>query len=340
MDAYVDALIKEIKYYRKEIRSSSTLYLGGGTPSLLSVKQFERFMAAIDVPMIQEFTVEVNPESVTRELLESFKVQGVNRISMGVQTTDDQRLKFLGRLHNFDMVKQKVGLIREMGFNNLNLDLIYGLPGQTIEDVEKDVHGILSMNPEHISTYSLTYDEGTPLERMLRLGEVEQVSDDLDRDMFQRIVELVGQEGYDRYEISNFAKNGYASKHNLLYWNAEHYVGLGVAAHGYLGSERYANVSSIDTYIERLQSDQSPIEKIELIDEDEAIFEYIILNLRKRSGIDLKSFTECFGVDFERRYEDVLPELLEHHLMAIEGRHYHLTDYGMDVSNAVFRKFR
>lgn len=336
MDPYVDALIKEIESYRESISDIKTIYIGGGTPSLLEGRHLEKIVEALNVPIVEEFTIEVNPESVKVENLEKYRELGINRISMGVQTTDNQLLKTIGRRHVFQDVEKAVGLIRGTGFDNLNLDLIYGLPGQTTDSIKRDVKKILKLNPEHLSTYSLTIDEGT----IFRQRKVQSASDELDREMFHTIREMVIEAGMSRYEISNFAKPGFESRHNLLYWRCNEYIGLGAGAHGYLNDERYGNIDSINEYMARIELGKSAIQFTETIDQAEKIFEYIILNLRTTDGFDPEEFKSRFGFDFLERYKTLITQFTQHNAMKIQEGRVFLTPYGLDISNAIDQAFR
>ncbi len=339
MDEYIDALANEILLYQDEMKDIKTIYIGGGTPSLLSCEMVEKITANLNLREVEEFTIEVNPESVTMDKLLCYKKLGINRISMGVQTTDERQLKTLGRLHSFDDVKEKYRMIRDAGFDNINLDLIYALPNQKTEDLLKDINEFSILNPEHISTYSLMYEEDTILNRMKESGKILPVSDEVDREYFHIIESELKNNGYHRYEISNFSKKGYESKHNLMYWSADEYIGLGLSAHGYLNGERYANESVMGKYLEKIKEGERPVSDIEKIDLDEEKFEYIMLNLRKTEGFSIEEFKERFDIDFLMEYEMEIKKMVEYGALVVEMGRVHLTDYGFDVSNQVYGEF-
>lgn len=335
-DRYIEALVREIGIYREWMGGLETVYIGGGTPSVLEIDQLERVVETLTPLSVREFTLEVNPESLTREKLAAYRRFGVNRLSMGVQTTDDELLATIGRRHTFTQVEQAVTWIRESGFDNLNLDLIYGLPGQSLAQVGRDTDKVLALEPEHLSTYSLTIDEGTLFEKR----GIEPVDDGLDRDMFRAIAERAEKAGLMRYEISNFARPGKASRHNLIYWHAQEYLGIGAGAHGYLNAERYANADSVADYLERIESGASPIVYRERIDEKEAAFEYLMLNLRTTDGVDRAAFMDRFGYDPAIRHQAAIQKFVTHGAVRLTGQSIILTPYGMDVSNTIFQAFR
>ncbi|MEA3423001.1 MAG: radical SAM family heme chaperone HemW [Bacillota bacterium] len=339
MDEYIDALLSEILLYKDEMDDIKTIYIGGGTPSLLSCEMVEKIVDNLNLHEVEEFTIEVNPESVTTDKLLCYKKSGINRISMGVQTTNESQLKTLGRLHSFNDVKEKYQIIRDAGFDNINLDLIYALPGQKTEDLLNDIKEFSILNPKHISTYSLMYEEGTVLDRMKESGEIKPVSDETDREYFHIIESELKKNGYHRYEISNFSKEGYESKHNLLYWSADEYIGLGLSAHGYLGGERYANESVMEEYLKKIKKGERPVSDVEKIGFDEEKFEYIMLNLRKTEGFSIEEFKERFDVDFLVEYKIEIEKMIEYGALVVEMGRVHLTDYGFDVSNKVYGEF-
>ena len=339
MSPFVEALIKEIKMYQNEMHDIQSIYIGGGTPSLLDISSLEKIVEAINVSEFKEFTIEVNPESLTKEKLNAYKRLGINRISMGVQSSHNHQLKLLGRQHTFEEVIKKVEMIRTAGFDNLNLDLIYSLPGQTLNEIKEDIIAFIQLDPEHISTYSLSYDEGTIFDKMKNERLISPIDDDLDRDMFKLISDQLNVKGYERYEISNFSKEGFESRHNMLYWSANEYIGLGPSAHGYLNRIRYENVSNMKEYIQLVKNDKKPIADTTRILHEEALFEYIILNLRKTEGFSITKINRLFEIDFTLDYKKELKFLMDNRTIEIENDRVFLSDYGFDVSNSVFEQF-
>lgn len=348
IDEYVENIIKEMKMYKNDLikykKGIKTIYIGGGTPSILSEKSIigivEKLYKYIDRDKIEEFTIEVNPESVTDNLLKVYYNLGINRISMGIQTTDDDFLAVLGRMHNFDKAKESFYKIRNAGFKNINLDLIYSLPNQTEKDIVDDLKNIVFLNPEHISTYSLSYEVGTKLNKLFEDGKIKKIDDDIDRDNFKSIKDYLKNKNYLRYEISNFSKKGYESKHNLLYWSGCEYFAFGLGAHGYINRIRYENSTDFDEYFKFIKENKKPIVYREIIDEKENLFEYIILNLRKVKGFSVYDIDKKFNINFLKQYRVELKELLKNETIVIENRRVRLTEYGFDVSNQVFLKFR
>jgi len=344
IDEYVENVIKEIKMYKNDLikykKNIKTIYIGGGTPSILSIESITKIIENIDRDKIEEFTIEVNPESVTDESLKAYYDLGINRISMGIQTTNDDFLSMLGRIHNFDKAKESFYKIRNAGFKNINLDLIYSLPNQTEKNLIDDLENIVFLNPEHISTYSLSYEDGTKLNELFKDGKIKKIDDDKDRDNFKSINDYLKKENYLRYEISNFSKKGYESKHNLIYWSANEYFAFGLGAHGYLNKIRYENSTNFDEYFKFIRENKKPIIHREIIDENEDLFEYIILNLRKVKGFSIDDIDKKFDINFLKQYKVELKDLLKNKTIEIENRRVRLTEYGFDVSNQVYLKFR
>ena len=244
---YLNALKKEVMdNYQNDI--IKTLYIGGGTPSSLSIPNLLKLMEIIKLFKFDEnyeITFEVNPENINEEKLKILKENGINRISMGVESTNDIFLKYLGRNHNFALVQEKVALMKKMGFHNINVDLIYAIPHETINDLKKDLEKIVSLDIKHISTYSLEINQHT----LLGIKKEKNISSDLDREMYDEIIDYLKEKGFNHYEISNFSKEGYESRHNLVYWHNEHYYGFGLGASGYLNNIRYDNTKSMDDYL-------------------------------------------------------------------------------------------
>lgn len=298
---YTDALISELNLRRNEIRGDfSTIYIGGGTPSVIPACELSRLVEAIggltDMRVIEEFTVEVNPEDVTEELLSAYRDMGVNRISMGVQSFDDTMLKAINRRHSAQQALRAIELLREQGWN-YSVDLMFGLPGQSIEAWKRDVDRLMQLKPPHISAYLLSYEPGTRLYAMLMAGKVEEVPEQLAADMQRYITETAAANGYLHYEISNYSLPGYHSRHNSAYWTMTPYLGLGASAHSYDGTNRRINQPNIKKYLSSL-NDGLTIAEIEEENIDELFNDYIITGLRTAAGLSIDTLRERFPENF------------------------------------------
>ena len=287
---YVDALCSEMQSRSSE-QDVSTVYLGGGTPSQLSFQQLKQLFFYIykvyRVDPLAEVTMECNPDDVTQQFVESLAELPVNRVSMGVQTFDDRRLHFLRRRHRAGQIAPAVDALRSSGIGNISIDLMYGFPNETLSEWHRDVTEALSLGVEHISAYALQYEEGTALYRMLESGEVSEIDEELERQMYFDLIDRLASAGYEHYEISNFAQAGYRSHHNSNYWNQTPYIGLGAAAHSFDGVDRQWNVSSISEYIKGIESG-SPRVDYERLDEATHYNDLVMTALRTCDGLSLQ----------------------------------------------------
>ena len=326
-----------VAYFSSDI---DTIYFGGGTPSLLAPNQVEKILSAVDstfsVASSPEVTMEMNPATVTLEKLKDYKSLGVNRASFGVQTFDDTELKRLARGHNADDARTTFRLLRESGFDNISFDLIAGLPRQTLADWERNLDEALALQPEHLSLYLLEIHEGTPLATQVSDGRQPMPDEDLAAEMYELMLAKVTAAGYEQYEISNFAKPGFESKHNTKYWRLEPVYGYGVSAHSFDGYQRYANEHDTAKYVERIEGFAGAEVMRERID---AASEFVFLRLRLNCGIDLADYKARFGADLEEKYSAELRELRDAGLIEISETNFHLTRKGMLFSNEVFRVF-
>lgn len=292
---YLITLKEEIKdHYMGEV--INTIYIGGGTPSCLTLKEIEYLMEIISIfrkDQNYEFTFECNLQDITKELLELLKKNGVNRLSIGIESFQEKKLIIMGRNHTWEEAKEKINLARNMGFHNINIDLIYGFPNETLKDLKKDIHQILKLNPEHISTYSLIISEHT----LLHLNQIEPIQEELDAQMYQYICKKLKSKQYIHYEVSNFSKEKNQSKHNLKYWNNEEYYGFGLSASGYIDGVRYTNTLNLSKYLQEEFSG-----KKELLSQKDIMDHEIMLGLRKMEGIHLESFFQKYGVQLEESY--------------------------------------
>jgi putative oxygen-independent coproporphyrinogen III oxidase len=339
VDRYVAALVKEIEG-SVPAYAIDTVYFGGGTPSLLSPKQLAKILDAIhskfSVEDNAEVTMEMNPATVTLESLKEYKSLGVNRASFGVQTFDDTELKRLARGHSAEDARNTFRLLREAGFENVSFDLIAGLPRQTLADWNRNLDEALLLEPEHLSLYLLEIHEGTPLAVQIRSERQPMPDETLAAEMYELMLDKVTAKGYKQYEISNFAKPGFESRHNIKYWLLEPVYGYGVSAHSFDGFQRYANDRDTAKYVRQIEESGAAEVMREQID---AASEFVFLGLRLNKGIDLIEYKKHFGVDLNEKYSDEMSELYEAGLIETEGTDLRLTDKGKLFSNEVFRVF-
>ena len=346
---YINALVREIDLFRSGTveqmeqdgtRAVDTIYFGGGTPSLLSSKQVETILNAVNtkfnINFDAEITMEMNPATVSSETLLDYRALGVNRASFGVQTFNDNSLKLLSRGHDANDARQTFKMLRETGFDNISFDLIAGLPGQTLKDWEKNLNEAVSMSPEHLSLYLLEIHKDTPLAEQVRSGRQPQPDEELAAEMYEMMLDKLAAAGYEQYEISNFSKSGYGSKHNTKYWTLDPVLGFGVSAHSFDGTQRYANERDTSKYVEMIENHDSAEVMRENID---AASEFVFLGLRMEAGVDLHSFCDRFGVQLTDRFNGQLDELSELGLVQLTDKCLSLTRKGKLFSNDVFAVF-
>lgn len=322
-----------------------SIYIGGGTPSFIDGKYIEEILSIANeyytVDDNAEITIEVNPGTVDKDKFETYLRSGINRISIGLQSTHDRLLKELGRIHTYEDFLNTYNLARSVGFKNINVDLMLGLPNQSLQDLEESLKEIIKLNPEHISVYSLIIEEGTLFYKKLEMNEIVLPDDELERKMYWGTKKKLENAGYVHYEISNFAKPGFESKHNLSCWNQEEYIGIGVAAHSYTNDVRYSNIDSIEEYIKNCEEDnetdnfvfhekQTKISKMK---------EFMMLGLRKIQGIRIQDFKNKFGENPIYLYRKELEKLVNEELLEIDGDIIKLTNKGIDLANLVWEEF-
>lgn len=301
VDKYIDALIEEfkIRIYEIDNNNITTIYIGGGTPSQLTPTQIDKLVtflnSNLDFSKIEEFTIEVNPDDVTYDYIKKCISLGINRVSMGIQSFVDKELRFINRRHNSTQAQQAVATIKQAGITNISIDLIYGLPLQTIDSWKYSIKRAIEMDVPHISCYNLSYEEGTPIYNMRKLGKITECSEDDCILMYETLIKELSAAGYEHYEISNYAKPKHYSKHNSNYWNLTPYLGLGASAHSFDGTTRRYNPTSISEYIKKI----TELHKVAYDEEHETIYEryneYIMINLRTMWGINLNTIKELFG---------------------------------------------
>jgi oxygen-independent coproporphyrinogen-3 oxidase len=330
----------EITNHESEIE---TLYLGGGTPSLLTARQLERIFNAVRSKFViadnAEVTLEMNPATVTLRKLVDFKSLGVNRASFGVQTFDDRDLKLLARGHDADDARTTFDLLRKAGFDNISFDLIAGLPGQTLANWKNNLDEATRLAPEHLSLYLLEIHEGTPLAEQLRSNRRPMPDEDLAAEMYETMVDVTAVAGIDQYEISNFARPGFESRHNSKYWRLEPVFGFGVSAHSFDGLARYSNERDTNRYVGLIESGASPTVERSDLTEKQLSAEFAFLKLRLTEGIDLREFSQRFDIDLATAYEKELSDLEAANLIENDGSVLKLTRKGMLYSNEVFSIF-
>ena len=345
MQGYVDALTKEIRKRGTEYTDQQvvSVFFGGGTPTTLTIPMLEQLMQAVfenwNIAEDAEITTEANPGMLDGEMAAALKKMGFNRLSMGVQAWQNRLLKELGRIHTIEVFRENFKAVREAGFTNINTDLMFALPNQTMEDWQETVKNIVAMNPEHISAYSLIIEEGTPFYDRYEKGELKPAEEELDREMYHWAVDYLAEHGYEQYEISNFAKKGRQSRHNRIYWQAEEYLGMGLGSHSYMNGERFHNIYDLQEYI-RADGDVSLLkEDIERITEEDALAEFMFLGLRLTEGVSFAGFQERFGQGMKNIYGSQIEELVKDGLLEEDGIGIRLTKRGVDISNYVFEKF-
>lgn len=326
---YIAYLKKEIEfYYRKE--PLETLYFGGGTPSLLSIEQVFEILSCFNLDKICEITMELNPDDVSLEYLRELKNIGINRISIGSQTFNDDILMLIGRRHNACDIKKAVLCGKEAGFANISVDLMYGLPTQKLSDLETDLKSFLELDIQHISTYGLKIEENSFFGKN---PPKDLPDDDIQADMYEKINNILANNGFIRYEISNFAKEGYHSRHNMNYWNNAEYYGFGVASHGYLDENRYSNVCTIEKYIENC-TEREFSHKVTL---QEKLEEEIFLGLRKTKGLNIKEINQKYEINFENKYAKILSKYSAFLEKTPQGYAFNL--HGVLLSNQILAEF-
>lgn len=356
----IEKYIKWLKYEIKEVGEGNkldyendldelvtvkTIYIGGGTPSYLDSKYIKEIIEEIreDFKLADkvEITIEVNPGTVNKTKLLDYINSGINRISIGLQSTDNELLKRIGRIHKYEDFLQTYNMAREVGFKNINVDLMLALPGQTIAKLEKGLKQVIDLQPEHISLYSLIIEDGTKIEKMLKNNEITLPDENIERKMYWETKKVLEEAGYIHYEISNFAKEGYKSEHNWNCWSQKEYMGFGVAAHSYTNDVRFSNIDSIEEYIENYEQGNVTDNFVfhEKQTQSSKMKEYMMLGLRKIEGISIQEFKNKFVGNPLYIYRKELQKLVEEELIEIELDKIKLTKKGLDFANIVWEEF-
>lgn len=344
-EAYIKALKKEIDIYDFKNYNVTTIYFGGGTPSYLDSKYIVEIMKKLKSKLNNlediEITIEVNPGTVTKQKLMDYKKIGINRISIGLQTTNNKLLKQIGRIHTYEEFLKTYELAKEVGFTNINVDLMLGLPNQTIEDLKESLETVIKLDASHISVYSLIVEEGTTISKLLDDEKLKLPDEELERQMYWYVKNTLELNGYKHYEISNFAKENKESRHNMNCWNQEEYIGFGVAAHSYLNNVRYSNTANLKSYIQNIE--KAYFEKNKNIEEVQDIKmsqnEFMMLGLRKIDGVDISKFKEKYVQNPIFLYKDKLNKLVNEGLIEVTLNNIRLTNKGLDLANLVFEEF-
>ena len=346
--SYVHALLKEIKKLSIDYkdRDVNSIFFGGGTPSTLEANLIVEIMRALrenfNINEFAEVTLECNPGTLDEDKAYIYRNAGINRISFGLQSVNNDELKMLGRIHSFEEFRDSFRLARSYGFNNINIDIMTGLPGQTKESLVKTLKTVLAFKPEHISAYGLILEEGTKLfENISSYPDIP--TDEEDRDMYEESRRQITKAKYRQYEISNYAKKGYECIHNLKYWNREEYLGLGIGAASFVNETRYSNTRDLNKYIEcmskndiKLEDIWENVEKLGLKDAKE---EFVFLGLRKIEGISIEEYKEIFNEDIYKQYKNEIESNINKGLLEIEENRLKLTRKGIDLSNSVMSDF-
>ena len=344
--AYIDALINEMEAHRIKADKDlaiTTIFIGGGTPSVLPPILLEKLLVSINenfnIGDKAEYTIEANPGTLTDEKLKIMKKYGVNRISIGGQTYDEGLLKTIGRCHQGQDITNSFLLARRYGFNNINLDLMFALPGQSLDQLKETLDKVVKLSPEHISAYSLIVEEGTPFGELEEKGQLSLPSEDEERAMYYLIEDYLKENGYSKYEVSNFSKEGKFSRHNINNWKTCEYIGLGLAAHSYYKGYRYSNTCNMDQYIENSRNLQDIQEDRQHVGLKAQMEEFMFLGLRLTEGIDIREFEKRFKKSIYSIYGAQIKNHLKNNLLAKGNGRIWLTDYGQDVSNMVLCSF-
>ena len=339
VDSYLEHLIEEYDSY--DIKKLRTLYIGGGTPTALSAPQLafllEKLTDKLDLSYLEELTIEANPGDLDEEKIAILKDLPVNRVSLGVQTFNDRMLKQIGRSHLEKDIYENIANLKKAGFDNISIDLIYALPKQTMEDVKINVAKAIALDIPHMSLYSLILENHTVFMNRMRRGKLPLPKEDLEAEMFEYIIAELEKAGFEHYEISNFSKPGFESRHNLMYWDNAEYYGIGAGASGYVDGVRYKNHGPIRHYLQAVEAGHARVQE-EVLTLKEKMEEEMFLGLRKKSGVSKKRFEEKFGISFEGQYGAVVSDLTEQGLLVPDRDIVRMTKQGLFLGDTVAEK--
>ena len=340
VDSYLEHLLEEFQSY--DIQKLRTLYIGGGTPTALSASQLEVLLNGLtknlDLSALEELTIEANPGDLDADKIAVLKNSAVNRVSLGVQTFDDKMLKKIGRSHLEKDIYENIDRLKLAGFDNISIDLIYALPGQTMEQVKENVAKAIGLDIPHMSLYSLILENHTVFMNRMRRGKLPLPKEELEAEMFEYIIAELERAGFEHYEISNFSKPSFESRHNLMYWDNAEYYGIGAGASGYVNGVRYKNHGPIRHYLSAVEEGNARITE-EHLSQKEQMEEEMFLGLRKKSGVSMARFEEKFGRSFDGLYGEIVKDLVQQGLMQIDGDRVRMTKRGLFLGDTVAERF-
>lgn len=342
--AYIEALNKEIISLREKHNNLeiSTIFIGGGTPSVLEANELEcllKEVAKLNMAKDIEYSMECNPGNLTEEKLEVMKKYDVNRISMGLQAKQDNLLKGLGRIHNYKTFKENFLLAKKVGFNNINVDLMFGLPNQSLNEWEETLREIISLEPAHISAYSLIIEEGTAFYNLYENDKLKLPTEEEERKMYHLAKKILEENGFNQYEISNYAKEGKECRHNLAYWNMDNWIGVGSASASYINGKRIKNISSVEEYINSIKDKGEAVEEIINNSKNDNMEEFMFMGLRKINGIDENEFKNRFSMNINDVYGEILNKYIGEGLLIRESGRIFLSEKGIEISNVIMADF-
>ncbi|ABG84658.1 MULTISPECIES: radical SAM family heme chaperone HemW [Clostridium] len=342
--AYIEALNKEIINLREKHNNLeiNTIFIGGGTPSVLESNELEcllKEIAKLNMAKDIEYSMECNPGNLTEEKLEVMKKYGVNRISMGLQAKQDNLLKGLGRIHNYKTFKENFLLAKKVGFNNINVDLMFGLPNQRLNEWEETLREIISLEPAHISAYSLIIEEGTAFYNLYENDKLKLPTEEEERKMYHLAKKILEENGFNQYEISNYAKEGKECRHNLAYWNMDNWIGVGSAAASYINGKRIKNISSVEEYINSINEKGEAVEEIINNSKNDNMEEFMFMGLRKINGIDENEFKKRFSMNINDVYGEILNKYIDEGLLIRDSGRIFLSEKGIEISNIIMADF-
>ena len=340
VDSYLEHLLQEFHSY--DIQKLRTLYIGGGTPTALSASQLEVLLDGLtknlDLSMLEELTIEANPGDLDADKIAVLQNSAVNRVSLGVQTFDDKMLKKIGRSHTEKDIYENIDRLKLAGFDNISIDLIYALPGQTMDQVKDNVAKAIALDIPHMSLYSLILENHTVSMNRMRRGKLPLPKEELEAEMFEYIIAELERAGFEHYEISNFSKQGFESRHNLMYWDNAEYYGIGAGASGYVDGVRYKNHGPIRHYLKAVEEESARINE-EHLSQREQMEEEMFLGLRKKSGVSMARFEEKFERSFPELYGEIVKDLIQQGLMQLDGDRVRMTKRGLFLGDTVAERF-
>lgn len=342
VDAYICTITKEIDLIKYK-QCFKTIYIGGGTPTSLNTNQLESLLTAVNKCVnrdtLVEYTIEANPGTLTQDKINILLENNINRISLGAQSFNNNCLKMLGRIHSAEETISTISLLKERGFKNINIDLIFGTPSQTYKDWERDLDMAISLEPDHISTYSLTYEDETPLKKLLLMEKIKAIDENDDLERYKLSINKLKNRGFEHYEISNFAKNGKYSKHNIVYWKNLGYIGIGAGAFSFTNGDRESNESNVEKYIDNCNSVSNKCTFREHLTPKDHAAETIIMGLRMRSGISNNRLLSQTGFGFDDIFDDKILRLREEGFINFSNGRLTLTEKGLYVADSVMVEF-